>query len=286
MKTILLLAFFSLYLPVAGVINTACASQKNIEQALPANPQKITGKVTQLITSAGFAYVEVDTGVEKVWVAGPDSTTLKKGDMTAFTTEMRMQNFYSKSLERNFSVIYFTKRLVTENESLAIANQRVKSKATSTTPAVTQGEVRVGEKLREMKLDGLNGTSKKFSDFKGKPLIINVWASWCGPCRAEMASLKNLAQRYNGKQFNLIGVSTDDYRNRAESFIKQTDISFENFMDHKLQLEKMLGATTLPLTVFVDEHGYVLAKVRGAREWDKPEIIDAISEVLRVELNN
>ncbi len=101
-----------------------------------------------------------------------------------------------------------------------------------------------------------------------------------------MASLKNLAQRYNGKQFNLIGVSTDDYRNRAESFIKQTDISFENFMDHKLQLEKMLGATTLPLTVFVDEHGYVLAKVRGAREWDKPEIIDAIGEVLRVELNN
>lgn len=286
MKTILLLAFFSLYLPVAGVINTASASQKNTEQALPGNSQKITGKVTELITSAGFVYVEIDTGVEKVWVAGPDSTTLKKGDMTAFTTETQMQNFYSKSLQRNFSVIYFTKRFIFDKESPATANQRVTAKATTKTSAVASGEVQVGEKLREIKLDGLNGASKKFSDFNGKPLIINVWASWCGPCRAEMSSLKNLAQRYNGKQFNLIGVSTDDYRNRAESFIKQTDITFENFLDHKLQLEKMLGATTLPLTVFVDEHGYVLAKVRGAREWDKPEIIDAISEVLRVELNN
>ena len=138
--------------------------------------------------------------------------------------------------------------------------------------------------MREATLDGLNGKAKKFSAFKGKPLIINIWASWCGPCRAEMGSLERLAQRYNGKEFNIIGISTDDYRNKAEAFIKQTEISFENFLDHKLLLENMLGANTIPLTILVDADGRVLKKVRGSREWDSPEIIDAIGEVFHIKL--
>jgi len=133
-------------------------------------------------------------------------------------------------------------------------------------------------------LDGLNGKKRKFSDFKGKPLIINVWASWCGPCRAEMGSLERLAHRYNGKELNIIGISTDDYRNKAETFIKQTEITFENFLDHKLLLENMLGANTIPLTILVDDQGRILEKVRGAREWDSPEIIDAIGETFHLKL--
>ncbi len=150
--------------------------------------------------------------------------------------------------------------------------------------ASTPGEVEIGGYLREATLDGLNGKTKKFSDFRGKPLIINIWASWCGPCRAEMSSLKRLAHRYNGKQFNVIGISTDDYRNKAEAFIKQTGISFENFLDSKLLLENMLGANTIPLTILVDAQGRVLEKVRGAYEWDSPKTIDAIGKVFRIEL--
>ena len=157
--------------------------------------------------------------------------------------------------------------------------------ALSTTAfAGTPGEVGIGGHLREMTLDGLNGSTKKFSDFKGKPLIINVWASWCGPCRAEMGSLERLAQRYNGKEFNVIGISTDDYRNRAMAFIEQTGITFENFLDHRLLLENMLGANTIPLTILVDANGRVLIKVRGAHVWDSPENIAAIGEVFHIKL--
>ena len=150
--------------------------------------------------------------------------------------------------------------------------------------AKTPGEVEVGDYLREATLSGFNGVTNKFSDFKGKPLLINVWASWCGPCRAEMGSLERLAQRYNGKEFNMIGVSTDDYRDRAAAFIKQTKISFENYLDSKLFLENMLGANTIPLTILVDADGRVLAKARGAFEWDRPEMIDAIGETFRIKL--
>src|SRR6266702_1559794 len=86
--------------------------------------------------------------------------------------------------------------------------------------AKTPGEVEVGAILRETPMQGLSGPSRMLSDFRGKPLIINVWASWCGPCRQEMGSLQRLSRRYGGKQFNVIGVSTDDYTDRAELFLK------------------------------------------------------------------
>ena len=152
--------------------------------------------------------------------------------------------------------------------------------------ASTPGEVKAGGLLREATLDGLNGKTKTFADFKGKPLLINIWASWCGPCRAEMASLERLAQRYNGKEFNMIGVSTDDYRNRAEAFIEQTKITFDNYLDSKLFLENMLGANTIPLTILVDVDGRVLIKARGAYEWDSPQAVDAIAKTFHIKLKH
>lgn len=150
--------------------------------------------------------------------------------------------------------------------------------------AATPGEVEIGGHLREAKLNGLFGKTKTFSDYKGKPLIINVWASWCGPCRAEMGSLERLSQRYGGKYFNVIGISTDDYGDRAQAFIKQSKVTFENFLDSKLFLENMLGANMLPLTILVDANGRVLVKVYGAREWDSPETVDAIGKTFQIKL--
>jgi len=158
------------------------------------------------------------------------------------------------------------------------------SALSSTAFAGTPGEVEIGGYLREAKLQGLFGKTKKFSDYKGKPLIINVWASWCEPCRAEMGSLERLARRYNGKQFNVIGISTDDDHKAAAAFIKQSKITFENFIDSKLFLENMLGANTIPLTILVNAQGRVLEKARGAYEWDSPETVNAIGEVFRIKL--
>src|SRR3989338_1201682 len=149
------------------------------------------------------------------------------------------------------------------------------SAISATAFAGTPGEVEIGGYLREATLHGFSGNTKKFSDYRGKPLIINVWASWCGPCRAEMGSLDRLARRYDGKQFNIIGISTDDYGNEAAAFIRKSKLSFANYLDSKLFMENMLGANTIPLTVLVDADGRVLAKAYGAHEWDSPEIVEA-----------
>lgn len=151
--------------------------------------------------------------------------------------------------------------------------------------ARTPGEVEVGQVLRETPMQGLaSRPSRLLSDYRGKPLIINVWASWCGPCQAEMGSLEQLSKRYGGKQFNVIGVSTDDYLDRAELFLKKTNTTFNNYIDQKLVLENMLGAERLPLTLLVDAKGKVLAKFTGAKEWDGPEAAAIISKAFGTKL--
>lgn len=149
--------------------------------------------------------------------------------------------------------------------------------------ARTPGEVQVGQVLRQAPMQGILGPSRLLSDFRGKPLIINVWASWCGPCQAEMPSLQRLAKRA-GQQVHVIGISTDDYHDRAESFVRTFGIGFPNFIDSKLRLEHMLGAERLPLTLLVDAQGKVLAKHYGAREWDSPEALAYVAKHLRIKL--
>jgi thiol-disulfide isomerase/thioredoxin len=157
--------------------------------------------------------------------------------------------------------------------------------ALSTTAfAKMPGEVDEGGVLREAPLYGFSGDYRKLSELRGKPLIINVWASWCGPCRAEMASLERLSRRYGGKQFNIIGVSTDDHANAAAAFLKQAKVTFDNYHDRNLLLEAMLGANTIPLTVLVDAKGRVLKKVRGSKEWDSPESLELIGKAFRKKL--
>jgi thiol-disulfide isomerase/thioredoxin len=146
------------------------------------------------------------------------------------------------------------------------------------------GEVDEGGFLREASLYGFSGDYRRLSELRGRPLIINVWASWCGPCRAEMGSLERLSRRFNGKEFNIIGVSTDDYPNLAAEFLRQTKVTFDNYHDRNLLLESMLGANTIPLTVLVDAQGRVLKKVRGSRQWDSPDSLNLIGKAFRKKL--
>jgi thiol-disulfide isomerase/thioredoxin len=149
--------------------------------------------------------------------------------------------------------------------------------------AKTPGEVEVGAVLREATMQGLTGPSRKLSEFRGKPLIINVWASWCGPCQQEMSSLERLAHRA-GQRFTVIGISTDDYPQAALAFLKKYKTSFSHFIDSRLLLENMLGADHLPLTLLIDAQGRVLAKFYGIKEWDSAQARDMIGKAFHLKM--
>jgi len=148
--------------------------------------------------------------------------------------------------------------------------------------AATPGEVQIGETLREATMQGLNGPPRKLSEFRGKPLLINVWASWCGPCRSEMASLERLFWMDLAASFNMIGISTDDYPEKAKGALQSSNATITHFIDSKLQLENMLGASQLPLTVLVDADGRVLKKIYGAKAWDSPQALQLIDDTFGI----
>jgi thiol-disulfide isomerase/thioredoxin len=165
--------------------------------------------------------------------------------------------------------------------TLALALILCAAAATGPAFAKTPGEVEIGQTLREATLTGLNGPPRKLSDFRGRPLIINVWASWCGPCRQEMASLERLAWQEHSVPFAIIGISTDDYPDKARQLLKTGNATISHFIDSKLLLENMLGASRLPLTVLVDADGRVVDKVYGARQWDSAEAAALIVKAFR-----
>src|SRR5450755_2312073 len=145
-----------------------------------------------------------------------------------------------------------------------------------------QAAVPIGGILSDATLHGLNGPSRALGSFRGKPLIINVWASWCGPCRQEMASLERLAWHDEARHFAIIGISTDDDAAEAAKALKDTNATLSHFIDQGLQMENMLGASRLPLTVLVAADGRVVEKIYGARQWDSTESLRLIDEAFHL----
>jgi thiol-disulfide isomerase/thioredoxin len=136
--------------------------------------------------------------------------------------------------------------------------------------------VAVGRPLPDVLMAGLNGPQRSLSSYRGRPLIVNVWASWCGPCRAEAASLERLAWGEAGSRYVVIGISTDDDRDAALKWLRHSNATVSHYIDSRLTLEHMLGASSIPLTVLVDASGRVVARFQGARQWDSVESIRMI----------
>jgi peroxiredoxin len=84
-----------------------------------------------------------------------------------------------------------------------------------------------------------------------------------------------------GQTFVVIGISTDDYPEAAKGFLRKSGATINHYIDKQLELENMLGADHLPLTLLVDAKGKVLSKTVGAREWDSPQSVAAIEQAFR-----
>lgn len=137
------------------------------------------------------------------------------------------------------------------------------------------------QQLRGQSLEGLNGQDRRVQDYLGRPLLINVWASWCGPCREEMGSLERLAWTPTGQQMAIIGISTDDRKQDAQRFLQFSNATLSHFIDKELKMEKALDASRIPLTVLFDGKGALVGKFYGARDWASADSIRLIQKSLK-----
>ncbi|MCL5978674.1 MAG: TlpA family protein disulfide reductase [Nitrospirae bacterium] len=130
-------------------------------------------------------------------------------------------------------------------------------------------------------LPDINGKKVSLSEFKGKVVILNFWATWCGPCRAEMPSLNKLYIEFKDKGLAVIAVSVDTSENPVKSFIKKHNLSFPVLMDKNKEVSfDEYGVLGLPTTFIIDKNGIIAEKILGEREWDAPDMKGKIIRLL------
>ena len=122
-----------------------------------------------------------------------------------------------------------------------------------------------------------------FSDFKGKILLVNFWATWCAPCIKEMPSLDRLETKING-DFDVIAISVDrDGVEKVTDFFDENKISnLEKFFDIKNSLAKEMNLYGVPTSFFVNKEGNLIGYYQGDMEWDNDTVINFINYLIKI----
>ena len=125
----------------------------------------------------------------------------------------------------------------------------------------------------------LAGTPKHFADFKGKFLIVNLWATWCAPCIKEMPSLARLAKALPADRFQVLAISLDRGGvEQVRSFWDKLALApFEPFIDPSTRLGLILKAQGMPTTLILDPEGREIGRIEGGAIWDSPDMMTKLS---------
>ena len=123
-------------------------------------------------------------------------------------------------------------------------------------------------------LADLEGKKVSLTDFKGKVVLLNIWATWCAPCVAEMPSMEKLYQELKGEDFELLAISVDESGGEAvKPFIEKYKLSFRVLLDTKAEIKNLYQATGIPESFIIDRDGMIVEKIIGPRDWATSEAI-------------
>jgi thiol-disulfide isomerase/thioredoxin len=131
-------------------------------------------------------------------------------------------------------------------------------------------------------LSGRNGKAIDLSQFKGQVVMINFWATWCGPCRQEMPLLEDIYKKYKPMGFTLVGVNVEPDAKGAEAWLsKQKPVSFPIVFDTESKVSKMYKVAGMPSTVFVDRKGNIRVMHKGYKPGDEDFYLTQIRSMLK-----
>ncbi len=126
-----------------------------------------------------------------------------------------------------------------------------------------------------------DGNSIQLSQFKGKVVVLNFWATTCPPCVSEMASLEKLSKSFPVDQFEVLGVSMDeDGWPAIEQFRKSHPVTFKIILDQDFKVADLYGTYRIPETYIIDKQGVIEEKVLGAIDWAEASMLEKIKKMI------
>ena len=130
-------------------------------------------------------------------------------------------------------------------------------------------------------LGSRDGKEVSLTQFHGQVVMLNFWASWCGPCRQEMPLLEGIYKKYGKMGFVLLGVNVEPDSQAAQEWLKQTPVSFPILFDTDSKVSKLYEVAGMPSTVIIDRSGKVRMLHRGYKPGDENEYQDSIRTLIR-----
>lgn len=120
-------------------------------------------------------------------------------------------------------------------------------------------------------IDLRTGRPAHFADYRGKVVLLNIWATYCIPCRTEMPAIERLSHRLDGTDFHVLAVSVDVVDSTAvDAFVRQLGLTFAVWHDQPGLTQRLYQTTGVPETFVIDRHGVIVKKAIGAIDWDDP----------------
>jgi peroxiredoxin len=134
--------------------------------------------------------------------------------------------------------------------------------------------VKLGAPAPNFTFPTLDGKMVSLSDYNGKVVFLNIWATWCPPCREEMPSMEKLYKELKGQEFEILAVSIDASGATAvRPFMKEHGLSFPALLDTGGTIRGLYGMTGVPETYVIDKEGVIKQRIIGPRDWAAPEAI-------------
>ncbi len=136
-------------------------------------------------------------------------------------------------------------------------------------------------KAPDFTLKSNSGKNLKLSEFRGQVVMLNFWASWCGPCRQEMPLLDQIQKRYSSLGFTILGVNVEEDSNKAKAMLREVPVSFPVMFDTANKASKLYNVSAMPSTVLIDRNGNLRYMHKGYKPGDEEQYKKWVKQLVR-----